>query len=338
MDALNCSMCGASYPVRELDHSKTLRCLRCGSSLRAAAAKPVALPPALPPEGKSIDRVGPYRLVRQIGRGGTGVVHEAVDTGSGRKVALKILFVDPAATPAEAAADRDRFTRESRICLTLAPHPHVVGLLDAGVADASYYLAMELVDGAPLHEWRRVGPPPLRRQIEVLRDVALGLEHVHAHGLVHRDLKPENVLVDRQGRARLTDFGLARLVDASGAGSSTGTGIVVGTPTYVSPEQALKPATVDRRADVFSLGVMLYETLTGLLPFTGKSTVGILMSVMNDVPPPPSATPLARQRGGVDAELDAICLKAMSKSREDRPAGAKAFAEALGAWLSRRAS
>ena len=204
------------------------------------------------------------------------------------------------------------------------------------MADGSYYLCMELVEGRPLHEWRRIGPPKLHRQVEVLRDVALGLEHVHAHGIIHRDLKPENVLVDADGRPRLTDFGLARLVDASGASSSTGTGVVVGTPTYVSPEQALKPASVDRRTDVFSLGVMLYETLTGLLPFTGKSTVGILMSVMNDVPPPPSATPFAKQRGGVDAEMDAICIKAIAKSRDDRQPGAKAFADALTAWLSKR--
>lgn len=336
VDALSCTLCGASYPVRELDHSKTLRCLRCGSSLRAGAPRPVELPPVLPPPGKAVDRVGKYRLVRQIGRGGTGVVHEAQDTASGTRVAVKVLFVDPGATPAEAASDRERFSREARACLTLPAHPNVVALRDAGVEDDTYFLCMDLVDGAPLHEWRRVGPPKLARQIEVLRDVALGLEHVHAHGIIHRDLKPENVLVDKAGRPRLTDFGLARLVDASGASSSTGTGVVVGTPTYVSPEQALKPAGVDRRTDVFSMGVMLYETLTGLLPFTGKSTVGILMSVMNDTPLPPSATPLGKQRREVDPAIDAICLKAMSKSREDRHPSAKALADALDAWLGRR--
>ena len=329
-------MCGASYPVRELDHSKTLRCLRCGSSLRAGAAKPIELPPVLPVAPKAVDRVGKYRLLRQIGRGATGVVHEAQDTTSGARVAVKVLFVDPGATPAEAASDRERFSREARACLALPPHPHVVALRDAGVVDDTWFLCMDLVEGPPLHEWRRVGPPPLRKQIEVLRDVAVGLEHVHAHGIIHRDLKPENVLLGTDGRPRLTDFGLARLVDASGASSSTGTGVVVGTPTYVSPEQALKPTGVDRRTDVFSLGVMLYETLTGLLPFTGKSTVGILMSVMNDTPLPPSKTPLGKQRREIDPAIDAICLKAMSKSREDRHPTAKALAEALAAWLAKR--
>jgi serine/threonine protein kinase len=336
MDTLTCAVCGASFPVRELDHSKTLRCLRCGGSLRSPSAiRKVELPPALPEAAKPPDSVGRYRLVRRIGSGGNGVVYEAVHPDTRARVAVKILLIDPSASPAEAEQDRQRFARESKVCLALPPHPHVVPLRDAGVADHTYFFVMELVDGAPLHEWRRIGPPPLRRQLEVLRDVALGLEHVHAHGIIHRDLKPENVLVDREGRPRLTDFGLARLVDASGAGSTTGSSVVVGTPTYVSPEQALKPGSVDRRTDVFSLGVMLYETLTGMLPFTGKSTVGILMSVMNDTPLSPSKTQDARVRG-VDAAMDALCLQALAKSREERFASAGAFARALDGWLNAR--
>ncbi len=340
MDTLTCTTCGTAYPIRKIDLGTTLRCLRCGNMLAGAPAKarrvrlPAAALPAALPEAER--RLGPYLLVRRLGKGGMGVVWEAVNTSAGdRRVALKTLEIRNADTPDEVRRAAEPLLRQARACAALPPHPGIVPLLDAALIAGSFVIEMELVDGRPLHEWRRDGPPPLLRQVALLRDVVLAIEHIHRHGIVHRDLKPENVLVDREGRPRVTDFGLARITDGDGQSSSTVTGSVVGTPTYMSPEQALKPKSADRRSDIFSLGVMLYETLTGLLPFTGRSTVGILMSIANDTPPPPSKTVGAAKE--VDAAIDAVCRKALAKKPEERYAAAAELAAALDAWLQSRA-
>lgn len=336
MDTLTCTTCGTAYPIREIDHGTTLRCLRCGGMLGGGAARPrrVKLPAAERDGIRDQDRVlGPYRLLRRLGRGGMGIVWEALNTKAGdRRVALKTFEAKHAEIPATARRESERVVREARACAAIPPHPNIVPLYDACVVGITYCLEMELIDGLPLHEWRREAKPSLVRQITVLRDVALALQHIHRHGIVHRDIKPENVLIDREQRPRLTDFGLARITDGDGSSSSTVTGMVVGTPTYMSPEQALKPKTADHLSDVFSLGVMLYETLTGLLPFTGRSTVGLLMSIMNDVPPRPSSTPAGKDVG---AEMDAICMKALEKKPAERFPSAQAFADALTAWLAK---
>ncbi|HEX7899072.1 MAG TPA: serine/threonine-protein kinase [Planctomycetota bacterium] len=332
MDTLTCTTCGIAYPIRALDtRTTTLRCPRCGGTLgNTSARRRVKLPPLAAVEPERV--LGPYRLLKRIGKGGMGVVYEALNTkADNRRVAVKTFQLKRA----DASPENQRLLREARACAAIPPHPHVVPLLDAVRVDSTFCLEMELIDGLPLHAWRRDLRPPLPRQIAVLRDVALALDHIHARGIVHRDLKPENVLVDREGRPRLTDFGLARITDGDGESTSTVTGSVVGTPTYMSPEQALKPRSADARSDIFSLGVMLYETLTGLLPFTGKSTVGLLMSIMNDTPhnPAPGAWP----PGEVDAELVGICRKTLEKKPEARFARAGALADALTAWLSKRA-
>jgi eukaryotic-like serine/threonine-protein kinase len=340
METLSCTTCGTSYPIRKLDLGATLRCLRCGGMLGGASPRTrrVKLPPPavsseVPEEER---RLGKYRLVRRIGKGGMGIVFEAVNTeAADRRVALKTLEIRGADSPAEIARASERLVREARACAAVPPHPGVVPIYDAALIAGSFVLEMEFVDGRPLHQWRRDGPPSLSRQVAVLREAALAIDHIHRQGIVHRDIKPENVLIDREGRPRVTDFGLARLNDAEGQSSSTVTGMVVGTPTYMSPEQALKPRSADRRSDVFSLGVMLYETLTGLLPFTGRSTVGLLMSIANDTPPIPSRTAGAAK--DVDAEIDAICMKALAKKPEERFASARDLADALGVWLSKRA-
>lgn len=317
-DALVCTVCATSFPLRGRDQASTPRCLRCGGSLRAL--KPVVLPP---PQERAAPRetLGKYRLVRRLGRGATGVVYEAVDGPTGRRVALKLLF--------DAGCTAHDFLREARACAALPPHPNVVAVRDGGIIDGVCCLEMDFVDGWSFDEWRRSGPPALAR-VSALRDVALALEHVHAHGIIHRDLKPENVIVDRDGRPHLTDFGLARLAESTG--SSSGSGFVVGTPAYVSPEQAMKPREADRRSDVYSLGVMLYESFTGLLPFSGRSTIGLLMSVMNDAPPAVSASPGAR-KDGADAAMDALVRCAIARRPEDRFPTAAAFAAALDGWL-----
>jgi serine/threonine protein kinase len=333
IDVLTCATCGIDYPIRHLDQTMTLRCPRCGGMLLAPRARPAVQLPAVNPVVPESDRAfGPFRLLRRIGRGGMGVVYEALNTAAGgRRVAVKTFELND---PAE---DGPRVLREARACAKLPAHPNVVALYDAHRVGSAIALEMEFVDGLPLHEWRRQGPPTLPRQIAALRDVALALEHIHAHGIIHRDIKPENVLVGKDGRPKLSDFGLAKITDGGIEQTSTVTGAIVGTPTYMSPEQALKPKNADARSDIFSLGVTLYETLAGLLPFTGRSTVALIMSIINDVPPPPSKVTSVWPDGAVDAELDALCAKALAKKPEERFPSARAFADALGAWLAKRA-
>ena len=337
MDTLSCTTCGTTYPIRRVDHGTTLRCLRCGGMLGGTGGR--ARRVKLPPAGGAVlgdPQLGKYRLLRRLGKGAMGVVFEALNTEAGdRRVALKTLEIRNADSEAQIARAAERFIREAGACAAIPPHPGVVPLYGASRVGTSFILEMEIVDGRPLHAWRREVLPPLVRQVAVLRDVALAIDHIHRHGLVHRDIKPENVLIDAEERPRVTDFGLARLTDSGDQSSSTVTGMVVGTPAYMSPEQALKPRSADRRSDVFSMGVMLYEILTGLLPFTGRSTVGLLMSIANDTPTGPSRVPGAPKE--VDAEIDAVCMKCLAKKPEERVATAKELADALGAWLARRA-
>jgi serine/threonine-protein kinase len=329
MDFLICPACGVSYPVREEERSGVHRCLKCGSTLTPDHRDTVTLPPSA---AKLASSLGRYSLLRLLGRGSMGLVFEALHRDTGARVALKILDLIASLDPARAAQEKARFEREARACAGLPRHPNIVSVTGAGSADGRFYLEMEFIDGRPMNEWRRQAAPPLRRQVELLRDVALALDHIHRHGIIHRDLKPENVLVDAAGRPHVTDFGLARILgDESSV--TTGSGLLVGTPAYVSPEQAVQPRSADHRTDLYSMGVMLYEVLTGLLPFTGRSTVSLLMSVMNDPVPPPSSTPQARAQGGIDARMDAICLKALAKKPEDRHSDAASFAEALTRWL-----
>jgi len=330
MDFLTCPGCGASYPVREGDPPASLRCLKCGATLATQRGSGPTLPPveaAMPPSS-----LGGYTLLRQLGRGAMGFVYEAVHKDSGVRVALKILDLVPSLDPKRAAQEGLRFAREARACAAVPRHPNIVSITHAGSADGKYFLELEFVDGVPMNEWRRRASPPLRRQVEVLRDVALALDHIHRNGLIHRDLKPENVLVDGEGRPHVTDFGIAKILGDESS-ISTGSGLLVGTPAYVSPEQAVKPRSADHRTDLYSLGVMLYEALTGLLPFTGRSTVSLLMSVMNDPVAPPSATPQGKANPLVNAGMDELCLRAMARKPEDRFPSAAALADALTAWL-----
>ncbi len=332
MEFLSCPACGASYPVRDLSGSETLRCLKCGGSLAGRKASALPLPPAqaetVPPSS-----LGRHSLLRRLGRGGMGTVYEAVHKDTGVRVALKVLDLVPSLDPRRASQESARFAREARACAAVPRHPNVVSVTNAGTADGKYYLEMDYVDGFPMNEWRRQASPALRRQVEVLHEVALALDHIHRHGIIHRDLKPENVLVDAEGRAHVSDFGIAKILGDESSVSS-GSGLLVGTPTYISPEQAVRPKTADHRTDIYSLGVMLYECLTGLLPFTGRSTVSLLMSVMSDAPAPPSATPQGKANPFVNRAMDEVCLQAMARRPEDRYPSAAALAKALEAWLA----
>ena len=254
---------------------------------------------------------GRYRLLGSIGHGGMAEVQRAYDEQLDREVAVKILH-------ARYADDRSfllRFRREAQSAASLN-HPNIVGVYDAGDADGRPFIVMELVRGRSLRDLTRSERITASRAVEIVGDAALALDYAHEHGLIHRDIKPGNILIAHEGEVKVTDFGIARAVNAE---TITETAAVFGTAAYVSPEQA-QGETVDRRTDVYSLGCVLYELLAGQQPFHADSPVALAYQHVSAVPTPPShlsdeSTP----------ELDAITSKAMAKNREDRYQTAREF-------------
>src|ERR671927_1662309 len=207
---------------------------------------------------------GRYRIMRKLGTGGMANVYLAEDQELGRRVAIKIL------DDRHASDDQfiERFRREAKNAAGLS-HPNIVSIYDRGEAEGTYYIAMEYLDGRSLKELIiGRGPAPVPVAIDYARQILAALRFAHRNGIVHRDIKPHNVLVDTEGRVKVTDFGIAR----AGASQMTEAGSIVGTAQYLSPEQA-KGTPVDQRSDVYSLGIVLYELLTGTVPFTGDTPV-----------------------------------------------------------------
>src|SRR6185295_175461 len=174
----------------------------------------------------------------------------------------------------------------------------------------------------------------VRLQLELLRDVALATHHANANGIVHRDLKPQNVIVDAANQPHVTDFGLAKALAPEFGRSITTSGLVVGTPAYMSPEQAQGLKVVDGRSDVYSLGVMMYEMLTGRQPFDAETAMQLLVKVVEHPPPAPSSVVSEQGHPARDPRIEALCLKALAKKPEERPASAREFAEELSRWLA----
>ena len=263
--------------------------------------------------------VAGYRIESLLGEGATGSVHLARDA-DGRAVALKVL--DPAL-----AADsrfRERFLRESNIA-ALLEHPSVVPVLDAGEHEGLLYIAMEWVDGEDLRALlRREGALEPERAVALVEDVGAGLDVAHAAGLVHRDVKPANILVTGE-RARLCDFGLAR--HTASADSLTGDRTLVGTVAYIAPEQ-IEGAGVDARSDVYSLGCVLFECLTGEPPYDRDSELAVLYAHLNEPPPRPSA-----RRPELPPAFDDVVAAALSKAPAERPASGGDLARAARAAL-----
>ena len=209
---------------------------------------------------------GRSRIERKLGAGGMADVYLAEDQELGRRVAIKIL------NDRHAADDQfvERFRREAKNAAGLS-HPNIVSVYDRGTAEGTYYIAMEYLDGRSLKELIvGRGPAPVKTAVEYARQVLAAVGFAHRHGIVHRDIKPHNVLVDREGRVKVADFGIAR----AGASEMTEAGSIVGTAQYLSPEQA-RGAPVDQTSDVYSVGVVLYELLTGQVPFTGETPLEI---------------------------------------------------------------
>jgi tetratricopeptide (TPR) repeat protein/predicted Ser/Thr protein kinase len=295
---------------------------------RTAAPPPrPATPPPLP------ETIGKYKVIREVGRGAMGVVYETVDTALNRKVALKRLRSVPGADPGETAREEERFLKEARLCASVAKHPHIVSIYETAEIEGRRYIAMEYVEGRQMSDWRKAGPPSLRHQVRLLRDVALAVHHAHQEGLIHRDLKPANVLVDSKNAPHITDFGLARSVSRDAPLSAVAAGEVAGTPLYMSPEQARGHSNIGRSADIYPLGVMLYEMITGRTPFRGESRQEIVVKLLGDPVPPPSSVVRPVGVPPPDPALERICLKALEKNPRDRYPTAQEFADELSRWL-----
>jgi beta-lactam-binding protein with PASTA domain/predicted Ser/Thr protein kinase len=258
---------------------------------------------------------GRYRVVGRIGSGGMADVYCAEDLQLGRKVALKVLH----GRFAEDAEFVERFRREASSAAGLQ-HQHVVSIYDRGEWDGNYYIAMEYLDGRTLKQIvHQEGPLHPERAIDLTVQVLRAARFAHRRGIIHRDLKPHNVIVDEEDRAKVTDFGIAR----AGASDMTQTGSIMGTAQYLSPEQA-QGHPVSAPSDLYSVGIMLYELLTGRVPFDGESAVTIALKQVNEHPVPPSALNRA-----VTPELDAVVMRALEKDPRRRYPDADAFIAAL---------
>lgn len=256
---------------------------------------------------------GRFALLRPRARGGMATLYEAYDEQLERHVAVKVLH------EAVGQIDLERFRREARAAAALN-HPGIAPVYDYGVDGSRHYLVLELVDGCDLARLLRSGPFEPARAVRITAAVSDALAHAHAAGIIHRDVKPANILLEAGERARLTDFGVARLIDTTAV---TATGTIIGTPTYSAPEQ-VADEPVGPAADVYALGLVLYELLTGQPPFTGESATAIAAQRLTTPVPPPSAA-----RRDVPAALDVVLAAATAREPRDR----YGTAEELGAGL-----
>src|SRR5215213_2097353 len=256
---------------------------------------------------------GRYRIVRKLGAGGMANVYLAEDEDLGRRVAIKILN--------DRYANDDlfieRFRREAKSAAALS-HPNIVSVYDRGEAEGTYYIAMEVIEGRSLKELIMTrGPLPIAQALAYTHEILEALRFAHRHGIIHRDIKPHNILIGE--RLKVTDFGIAR----AGASQMTEAGSIMGTAQYLSPEQA-RGAPVTASSDLYSVGIVLYEMLTGQVPFSGDSAIEIAMKHLNEVPKPPSSL-----RPEITPELGQVVLRALAKNADDRYQTADEFTEDL---------
>ena len=286
-----CPQCGAALPGGALDGLCPACLLKQGAETGPAAESLPFQPPAV----GEVARLFPQlEIIAFIGKGGMGAVYQARQPALDRMVALKIL--PPQA--AGGAGFAERFNREARALARLS-HPNIVAVYEFGQVNGLPFFIMEFVDGLNLRELERAGKLSAREALQIVPQICEALQFAHDEGIVHRDIKPENILLDKKGRVKIADFGIAKILGGTPEAELTQTKAALGTPHYMAPEQMEKPATVDHRADIFSLGVVFYEMLTGELPL-GKFA-------------PPSA-----RKVEVDVRLDDVVLRALEKDPERR--------------------
>ncbi|MDP9225528.1 MAG: Stk1 family PASTA domain-containing Ser/Thr kinase [Actinomycetota bacterium] len=267
---------------------------------------------------------GRYSVFERVGAGGMAEVYRARDDLLGREVALKVL----SERFARDGSFVERFRREAQSAANLS-HPQIVSLYDYGSDEDAYFIVMEFIDGTSLADIIRNEAPLLpERAAEIALDVTKALHRAHAAGIVHRDIKPGNILITRDGQTKVTDFGIARAARGDSEQTMTQTGMVIGTAAYLSPEQA-QGESVDGRSDLYSLGVVLYEMLTGRPPFSGDTPLAIAYKHVRETAEPPSSI-----NADVPPELDAIVMKALAKNRDNRYANAVEFEQDLDRFLS----
>src|SRR5437016_111842 len=265
---------------------------------------------------------GDYELLEEIGRGGQGVVYRARQKSLNRIVALKVIGLAHWAT--EAHVKRFRLEAEAAASLN---HPCIVPIYEVGERDGACYFSMGLVEGGQLDAMLEREPMSIRSAVELIVKLARTVQYAHEHNILHRDIKPGNILLDAKGEPHLTDFGLARLVEAES--TVTRTREVLGTPSYMAPEQAAgETAKLGKATDVYGLGAVLYQLLTGHPPFAGGTTYETIRLLLNTEPRQPRV--LNRK---IDRDLSTICLKCLEKDPKRRYSSALALAEDLERWL-----
>lgn len=261
--------------------------------------------------------IGQYEIVEKIGVGGMATVFKAYQASINRHVAIKIL-------PTQFAHDPNfvkRFTQEAKAIAALE-HPHILPVYDFGTDEGLTYMVMRYVEGGTLGDLMGRSQP-YERIVDIVGNVARALDYAHSQGVVHRDIKPSNVLIDSLGEVLLTDFGIAKMMQDSGGTQLTGTGSILGTPEYMSPEQA-EGVSVDHRSDIYSLGVVLYELLTGQPPYQAQTPLAIVLKHVNEPLRPPREI-----KAEIPEPLERVVLKAMAKNRDERYQSAAEMEQAL---------
>lgn len=317
--------CRQEYQAEPSRVGQNTVCSRCGTQFTIvdpAAATSQLQPPPLPQKSEKRPRLlGRFEIREKIGAGAFGTVYRAYDPALGREVALKV----PRAAALENPQARARFLREPRAAAQLQ-HPHIVPIFDAGSDQERYYIASAFIEGRTLQEVLEKARPDFRRAAEIVRELAEALHYAHCMGVVHRDVKPANVMIDAAGSALLMDFGLAHLEASEEKLTQDGT--VMGTPAYMAPEQADRSlGEVGPASDQYALGVVLYELLSGEIPFSGPPAI-LLFNVVHQAPPP-----LRAKNQKIPRDIETICLKAMAKKAAERYADCGALAEDLRRWL-----
>jgi serine/threonine protein kinase len=285
-----------------------------------SSAPPV--PAAPTPAPATERRIGKYLIKGELGRGGMGAVYLAEQPGLGREVAIKELILSAVADPTALK----RFMQEAQV-MARTSHPNLVQVHDLEQIGDANYIVLEFVRGKSLRDRINQGTLPLPQTFAVMHGVLQALDYAHKRAIVHRDMKPENVLMSDEGEVKVADFGIARLTDDSGAGSTaTKTGTTVGTPQYMSPEQVAS-SKVDGRSDLYSAGIMFYELVVGQPPFTASEADGPFTLMAKHVQAPPK--PPSVYRPGLDMGLEEVILKSLSKRPEERYQSGQEFDDAM---------